>query len=179
MRRLTAVNASQESLALTIGDQQQIVPMTFSDRKAEERFRAALNSNARKALSVRITPAPESDVQGHAFDASLKSVWLKVELDGDDTEGHAISVRFPTAQDADNFPPNPKAGLPKGHPRGAPPGGPPPRRPLPDCPGCGQFPPQPACRRRPRWRDDRWLGWRHGHRQQPRGAGRERPRREI
>ena len=97
------MNASQESLALTIGDQQQIVPMTFSDRKAEERFRAALNSNARKALSVRITPAPQSDVQGHAFDASLKSVWLNLELDGEDTEGHAISVRFPTAQDADNF----------------------------------------------------------------------------
>ncbi|MDH4335533.1 MAG: hypothetical protein OEW24_09845 [Chloroflexota bacterium] len=97
------MNASQESLALTVGDQQQIVPMTFSDRGAEERFRAALNDNARKALSVRITPAPESDVQGHEFDASLKSVWLKVQLDDDDTEGHAISVRFPTAQDADNF----------------------------------------------------------------------------
>jgi len=97
------MNASQESLALTIGDQQQAVPMTFGDRKTEERFRAALNSNARKALSVRITPAPQSDVQGHAFDASLKSVWLNLELDGDDTEGHAISVRFPTAQDADNF----------------------------------------------------------------------------
>ncbi len=97
------MNAAQESLALTIGAQQQAVPMTFGDRKAEERLRAALNSNARKALSVRITPAPESDVQGHAFDANLKSVWLRVELDGDDTEGHAISVRFPTAQDADNF----------------------------------------------------------------------------
>lgn len=97
------MNAPQESLALTIGDQQQIVPMTFSDRRAEERFRAAVNSNARKALSVRITPAPQSDVEGHAFDASLKSVWLKVELDEDDTEGHAISVRFPTAQDADKF----------------------------------------------------------------------------
>ena len=97
------MRGSQESHALTIGDQQQVVPMTFPDQKTEARLRARLNSGAGKALSVRITPAVQSDVQGHAFDATLTSVWLNLQLEGDDTEGHAISVRFPTARDAEKF----------------------------------------------------------------------------
>jgi hypothetical protein len=97
------MSASQEGLALTIGDQQQVVPMTFPDQETADRLRARLNSSAGKALSVRITPAQQSDVEGHAFDATLTSVWLNLQLEGDDTEGHAISVRFPTAADADKF----------------------------------------------------------------------------
>lgn len=94
---------SQQGHALTFGDQQQVVPMMFPDQKTEERLRARLTSSDGKTLSVRITPAEQSDVEGHALDATLKSVWLKLQLEGDDTEGHAISVHFPTAADADKF----------------------------------------------------------------------------
>lgn len=93
----------QEGLALTIGDQRQVVPMTFPDHKAEERLTALLNGSDGRARSVRITAAEPSDVEGHAFDAALKSVWLKLQLEGDDTEGHAINVHFPTAAEADAF----------------------------------------------------------------------------
>ena len=42
----------------------------------------------------------DSDVEGHALDPSVA---LTLRLDDDDTTGHAISVRFPTADDAARF----------------------------------------------------------------------------
>lgn len=95
------MSGSQEGHALTIGDQQQVVPMTFLDHKNEQRLQARLKSSQGRALLVRITPAELSDVEGHALDA--QSVWLNLQLEGDDTEGHAINVHFPTAADADKF----------------------------------------------------------------------------
>jgi len=97
------MSGPKEGHALTIGDQQQVVPMTFPDYKTEERLIARLNSSDGRALSVRITAGEQSDVEGHAFDAALKSVWLKLQLEEDDTEGHAINVHFPTAAEADKF----------------------------------------------------------------------------
>lgn len=94
------MNASPEGHALTIGGQQQ-VPLTFPDPKAEERLRTRLKTG--RALSVRIAPATPSDVQGHALDVAQDQVWLNLQLEGDDTEGHAIRVQFPTAADADKF----------------------------------------------------------------------------
>lgn len=94
------MNASQEGNALTIEGQPR-VPLTFSDEKAEQRLRARLAAG--KQVSVRITPADPSDVEGHALDLTQESVWLNLQLEGDDTEGHAIRVQFPTAADADRF----------------------------------------------------------------------------
>jgi hypothetical protein len=42
----------------------------------------------------------DADVEGHALD---QSVALTLQLDDNDTTGHAISVRFPTADDAAKF----------------------------------------------------------------------------
>ena len=92
-----------EGIALTIGDLRQVIPMAFPDPSVEERFRARIKSADDQSVRVRISSPDESDVEGHAFGATLKSVWVKVQLDEDDTEGHAISVHFPTADEADKF----------------------------------------------------------------------------
>ena len=94
------MNASQEGNALTIDGQRQ-VPLAFPDEKAEQRLRARLKTG--QAMSVQIAPTEPSDVQGHSLDLAKDSIWLKLLLEGDDTEGHAIRVTFPTAADADNF----------------------------------------------------------------------------
>jgi hypothetical protein len=92
------MSASQEGHALTIGGQQP-VRLTFPDPKTEQRLRAGLKTG--RATSVRIAPAERSDVEGHVLDS--QSVLLSLLLEGDDTEGHAINVHFPTAADADKF----------------------------------------------------------------------------
>lgn len=94
------MNASQEGNALTI-DGERRVPLAFPDEKAEQRFRARLTAG--QTLSVQIAPTDPSDVQGHQLDLAKDSIWLKLLLEGDDTEGHAIRVTFPSAADADKF----------------------------------------------------------------------------
>jgi hypothetical protein len=83
------MNASQEGNALTI-DGERRVPLAFADEKAEQRLRARLSTG--QAMSVRIAPTEPSDVQGHSLDLAKDSIWLKLMLEGDDTEGHAIRV---------------------------------------------------------------------------------------
>ena len=95
--------ASAESYTLTIGDLEQVVPMAFPDGETERRLNARLRSGDERALKVRIAPAGDEDVEGHALAGAERSVLIKVGLDDDDTEGHAISVRFPSAADADKF----------------------------------------------------------------------------
>ncbi len=92
------MSASHEGDALTIGGLQR-VPLTFPDPKSEQRIRARLTTG--KALSIRIGPPERSDVEGHALES--QSVWLNLQLEGDDTEGHAINVHFPTPAAADTF----------------------------------------------------------------------------
>lgn len=92
------MSASQEGHALTIGGEQP-VRLSFPDPKTEERIRAGLKTG--KATSVRIAPAARSDVEGHLLDS--QTLLLNLLLEGDDTEGHAINVHFPTAADADKF----------------------------------------------------------------------------
>jgi hypothetical protein len=92
------MSPSQEGHALTIGGQQP-ARLTFPDPKTEQRIRAGLKTG--RATSVRIAPAERSDVEGHVLDS--QSVLVNLQLEGDDTEGHAINVHFPTAADADNF----------------------------------------------------------------------------
>ena len=94
------MNASQEGSALTL-DGERRMPLAFPDEKAEQRLRARLRTG--QAMSVRIAPTEPSDVQGHSLDMAKDSIWLKLLLEGDDTEGHAIRVQFPTAADADKF----------------------------------------------------------------------------
>lgn len=92
------MSPSQEGHALTIGGQQP-ARLTFPDPRTEQRIRAGLKTG--RTTSVRIAPAERSDVEGHLLDS--QSVLLNLQLEGDDTEGHAINVHFPTAADADNF----------------------------------------------------------------------------
>ncbi len=95
------MNASQEGNALTIDGQRQM-PLAFPDEKAEQRLRARLSTG--QQLSVRFaSPTEPSDVQGHSLDLAKDSIWLKLLLEGDDTEGHAIRVTFPSVADADKF----------------------------------------------------------------------------
>ncbi len=91
-----------EGYALTIGDLRQVIPMVFPDATLEQQFASRLKSGDDQALAVRITPAEQPDVEGHAF-AGAGSTWINVHLDDDDTEGHAIAVHFPTAAEADRF----------------------------------------------------------------------------
>jgi hypothetical protein len=92
------MSPSQEGHALTIGGQQP-ARLTFPDPKTEERIRAGLKTG--RTTSVRIAPAERAEVEGHVLDS--QSVLVNLQLEGDDVEGHAINVHFPTAADADNF----------------------------------------------------------------------------
>lgn len=92
------MSPSQEGHALTIGGQQP-ARLTFPDPKTEQRIRAGLRTG--RATSVRIAPAERAEVEGHVLDS--QSVLVNLQLEGDDTEGHAINVHFPTAADADKF----------------------------------------------------------------------------
>lgn len=95
--------ASAESYTLTIGDLEQVVPMAFPDGETERQLNARLRSGDDRAIKVRIAPASDADVEGHALAGAERSLVIKVGLDEDDTEGHAISVHFPTAAEAETF----------------------------------------------------------------------------
>ena len=92
------MSPSQEGHALTIGGQQP-ARLTFPDPKTEQRIRAGLKTG--RTTSVRILPVERAEVEGHVLDS--QSVLVNLQLEGDDVEGHAINVHFPTAADADNF----------------------------------------------------------------------------
>jgi hypothetical protein len=77
--------------------------MAFPDAAGERQLQGRLKSGDNQAISVRITPLEQPDVEGHAFGDALRSVWVQVHLDDDDVEGHAISMHFPTTSDADRF----------------------------------------------------------------------------
>jgi len=94
------MSGSQEGGTLNTSDRQEM-PIAFPDQASEQRLRKSLAGSTGGALSVRITEAQPADVEGHALD--LSSVWVRLQLEGDDTEGHAIRVQFPTAADADKF----------------------------------------------------------------------------
>jgi hypothetical protein len=95
--------ASEQGFALTFGDLNQVIPMAFPDAAGERQLQGRLKSGDDQAISVRITPLEQPDVEGHAFGDALRSVWVQVHLDDDDVEGHAISMHFPTTSDADRF----------------------------------------------------------------------------
>ena len=89
-----------EGYTLTIGDLSQVVPMAFPDATVAQQLATRLKSGDDQALSVRITPAEESDVEGHLRSSAVS---ITIQLDDDDVEGHAMSVHFPSIAEADRF----------------------------------------------------------------------------
>jgi hypothetical protein len=85
---------------LTIGDHGQALYVEFEDREDAIRVRALLEGGDANKLPVQLTLAPGAEVEGHA---ASDSVELNLILDDDDTEGHAISVRFPSSAEAARF----------------------------------------------------------------------------
>jgi len=76
----------------------------FVDLKDEDGFLEALRKRRGEPgpTHVEIGAANEADTQGHASGFAM-SVIVRPSGDGDDTEGHAISLHFPTSADADAF----------------------------------------------------------------------------
>ena len=89
-----------DGYTLTIGDLSQVVPMAFPDATVAQQLATRLKSGDDQALSVRITPAEESDVEGHLRSSAVS---ITIQLDDDDVEGHAMSVHFPSVAEADRF----------------------------------------------------------------------------
>ena len=94
------MTSAAEGYTLTIGDLSQVVPMAFPDATVAQQLATRLKSGDDQALSVRITPAEESDVEGHLRSAAVS---ITIQLDDDDVEGHAMSVHFPSVAEADRF----------------------------------------------------------------------------
>lgn len=97
------MTSAAEGYTLTIGDLDQVVSMAFPDAATEERLNARLRSGDQRFVGVQIAPVDETDVSGHALAGATRSIQVRVNLDDDDTEGHAIAVHFPTTADADRF----------------------------------------------------------------------------
>lgn len=85
---------------LIVSDHGLVASVEFEDQEDAIRLRALLESRGDNATPVQLVAAPGADVEGHA---ALRSVELTLRLDENDVEGHAISVQFPTAADANRF----------------------------------------------------------------------------
>jgi hypothetical protein len=92
--------SAAEGHTLTIGEQR--VAMEIADPKAESRLRERLAKRS-GPVSVRLAPASAGDVEGHVFQVAQKSVAINLQLDEDDVEGHAISLHFPSLEEAEKF----------------------------------------------------------------------------
>lgn len=88
-------------------DQDQVIKLEGESWRAyapadEEWLRQELRRRGGKTATIKLaTPSDEDDVEGHLGTGSV--VLVKAILDEDDTEGHAISLRFPTREEADAF----------------------------------------------------------------------------
>lgn len=76
----------------------------FVDRKDEDGFLGALRKRRGEPGSTRveIASANEADTQGHSSGFAM-GVIVRPSGDDDDTEGHAVSLHFPTTAEADAF----------------------------------------------------------------------------
>lgn len=77
------------------------LPITLLDSESEPLLSARMS--AARSVVVRIAPTEEGDVTGHDLAAAMRSVFVRLRLDEDDVEGHAIGVHFPTAEEANKF----------------------------------------------------------------------------
>ena len=74
----------------------------FGSAEAETKVRSLLNKSA--TIRVRLSPGREEDVEGHLLQAGDgTAVLVRLGLDDDDVEGHAISIHFPDADRARRF----------------------------------------------------------------------------
>ena len=78
--------------------------VAFASADDARALRALLEGREGQTIAITLTiptdTDTDADVEGHA---ALQSVALTLHLDEDDTEGHAISVHFPTRDDAARF----------------------------------------------------------------------------
>ncbi len=88
--------------SVSAGDRGAAGPVAFAAADDARALRALLEGREGQAIPITLTVPPDTDadVEGHL---SLQSVALTLHLDEDDTEGHAISLHFPTAEDAARF----------------------------------------------------------------------------
>jgi hypothetical protein len=84
-------------LTIRLDDMGDIARVALPDPRSEETIRDLLSRAG--GVSVRIEPFEEDDTVGHAATDALEVV-VRIE---DDTEGHAMSLRFPTAGEARDF----------------------------------------------------------------------------
>jgi hypothetical protein len=79
------------------------LPVTLLDSESDRLLSARMSAAPVRSLVVRIAPTEEGDVTGHDLAAAVRSVVVRVRLDEDDVEGHALGVHFPTVAEADRF----------------------------------------------------------------------------
>lgn len=73
------------------------MPINFRDAADERRIGELLGEGGQ--IRVRVAPADDPDVEGHA----AQRLAYAILLPDDDTEGHAITIRFPSAEQAKQF----------------------------------------------------------------------------
>ena len=72
---------------------------TEDDAREQERFREALKRRGGRS-PIRLAASDEPDTEGHTLTRSTSVV---INLDDDDTEGHAFAIHFPTREQADDL----------------------------------------------------------------------------
>ena len=70
------------------------------DAESTETLSRRLSDATPGRVAVQVAPTDTFDVSGHAAGGATIDVVLTI---GDDVEGHAFSLRFPTAQDAERM----------------------------------------------------------------------------
>lgn len=88
--------------AHSMGDLAPGGAVAYASAEDARNLRALLEDRGGQAIPVTLAmpSQAEADVEGHG---QLRSVALTLLVGGDDTEGHAISVNFPTAEAAARF----------------------------------------------------------------------------
>ena len=96
-------NAMEGRFRLDLGGgETDTLPIGFADRRDEERLAELLGTG--EQLRVRLTPAMDTDTEGHVLRRGELDTLVRLQaVEGDDTEGHAISLRFPSAEEANRF----------------------------------------------------------------------------
>jgi hypothetical protein len=74
----------------------------FGSAETETKVRSLLNKS--ETIRVRLSPGQEDDVEGHLLvSGDPTAVLVRVALDDDDVEGHAMSIHFPDIDGARRF----------------------------------------------------------------------------
>ena len=96
---MNAAEMSGEGLAIQFDPEEALdTAIVVSDPATD-----ALRKRIAAAGPLRVRLGSEDDTSGNALTISGDAVTVQVYLDDDDTEGHAMTLRFPSAQDAAEF----------------------------------------------------------------------------